>query len=46
MCGLSKDESVPELEFNEAVVFLDFFVCGLRLPLVRFVKDVLETFGV
>jgi hypothetical protein len=37
---------VPVPEDNEAVVFKDFFVCGLRTPPVPFLRQLLETFQV
>jgi hypothetical protein len=39
-------ETIPHPEVDEAVVFKDFFVCGLRIPLVHFLWLVLETFKV
>lgn len=42
----SGGESVPRPEFGEAVVFHDFFVCGLCMPPFKFMKDVLEAFSV
>ena len=39
-------QTVPEPEEGYAVVFRDFFVCGLRLPYGPFLHRVLETFNV
>ena len=39
-------QTVPEPEEGYAVVFRDFFTCGLRLPYVPFLRRVLETFNV
>lgn len=41
-CG----EIVPQPEVDEAVLFKDFFACGLRIPPVYFLHLVLETFKV
>ena len=41
-CG----ETVPQPDVDEAVVFKDFFACGLRIPPVYFLRLVLETFKV
>ena len=37
---------IPEPEEGYAVVFRDFFTCGLRLPYIPFLRQVLETFNV
>ena len=42
----SGGETVPKLEKNEAVVFKDFFACGLRFLAIYFLRLVLETFKV
>jgi len=42
----SGGETVPRPEVNEAVVFKDFFVCGLRFPSVTFHRLVLGSFKV
>ena len=39
-------QTVPEPEEGYAVVFRDFFTCGLRLPYAPFLCRVLETFNV
>ena len=39
-------QTIPEPEEGYAVVFWDFFTCGLRLPYVPFLRRVLETFNV
>ena len=39
-------QTVPEPEEGYAVVFRDFFTCGLRLPYIPFLHRVLETFNV
>ena len=39
-------QTVPEPEEGYAVVFWDFFTCGLHLPYVPFLRRVLETFNV
>ena len=39
-------QTVPEPEEGYAVVFRDFFSCGLRLPYIPFLRRVLETFNV
>ena len=41
-CG----EMVPWPEVDAAVVFKDFFACGLRIPPIYFLRLVLETFKV
>jgi hypothetical protein len=41
-----RGETVPRLEPDEAVVFKDFFSCGLRIPRVYFQWVVVETFKV
>ena len=41
-----RGETVPQPEVDEAVVFKDFFACGLRIPPVYFLRLVLETFKV
>ena len=42
----SPGQTVPEPEQGYAVVFRDFFTCGLRLPYVPFLCRVLETFNI
>jgi len=39
-------ETVPRSGVADAVVFKDFFACGLRFPAVRFLREVLENFKV
>ena len=39
-------QTVLEPEEGYAVVFRDFFTCGLRLPYIPFLHRVLETFNV
>ena len=39
-------QTIPEPEEGYAVVFWDFFTCGLCLPYVPFLCRVLETFNV
>ena len=41
---LSQGEMVPDTGRDYVVVFKDFFVCGLRLPSVKFLRQVLEEF--
>ena len=41
-CG----ETVPQPDVDEAIVFKDFFACGLRIPPVYFLCLVLKTFKV
>lgn len=41
-----KGESMLRPEVGEAVVFRDFFICGLCMPTVRLVREVLEDFSV
>jgi hypothetical protein len=41
---LSQGETVAETSMDYAVVFKDYFACGLRLPLVKFLHQVLEEF--
>ena len=41
-----RSETVPQPEVDEVVVFKDFFACGLRIPLVYFVRLVLKIFKV
>lgn len=41
-----RGETVPRPKSNEAVVFKDFFSCGLRLLAVYFLRLVLEMFKV
>lgn len=40
------DETIAKPKANEAIVFKDFFVCGLRTPPVVFLRQVLESFCV
>lgn len=40
------NETTPRPEVNEAIVFKDFFACGLRFPPVPFLCSVLESFNV
>ena len=37
---------VPRPQAADAVVFKDFFLCGLRFPVVCFLRQVLEAFEV
>jgi hypothetical protein len=39
-------QTVPEPEEGYAVVFRDFFTCGLCLPYVPFLRRVLEAFNI
>jgi hypothetical protein len=41
---LPQGETVPKTGRDYAVVFKDYFACGLRLPLVKFLHQVLEEF--
>ena len=41
-----RGETVPQPKVDEAVVFKDFFACGLRIPPVYFLHLILETFKV
>jgi len=41
-----KGKSMLRPEVGEAVVFHDFFICGLCMPTVRLVREVLEDFSV
>ena len=43
---LPRGETVPQPEVDEAVVFKDFFSCGLRIPPVYFLRLVLKKFKV
>jgi hypothetical protein len=43
---LPQGETVPELGKDYAVVFKDYFSCGLCLPSVKFLHQVLEEFDV
>ena len=37
---------IPKPKATDVMVFQDFFICGLRFPLVRFLHQVLEMFEV
>jgi len=39
-------QTVPALEAEYAVVFMDFFTCGLRMPSYAFLRQVMEAFNV
>jgi len=39
-------QTVPAPEEGYAVVFKDFFTCGLRMPLYHFLREVMESFNV
>ena len=39
-------EMIPKPQAADAVVFKDFFLCGLRFPAARFLHQVLEAFEV
>jgi len=39
-------QTVPAPEEEYAVVFRDFFTCGLRMPPYHFLREVMETFNV
>ena len=39
-------QTVPAPEEGYAVVFKDFFTCGLRMPPYHFLREVMETFNV
>jgi hypothetical protein len=43
---LSQREMVPTPDKDYAVIFKDYFSCGLRLPSVRFLHELLEEFDV
>jgi hypothetical protein len=43
---IPRGETVSQPEVDEAVVFKDFFSCGLRIPPVYFLWLLLETFKV
>ena len=43
---LPQGETVPEPSKDYAVVFKDFFACGLRLPSIKFLREVLQKFDV
>ena len=43
---LPKGEMVPKPGVADAAVFKDFFACGLRFLVVRFLHEVLESFKV
>jgi len=43
---LPHGETVPRPEVDEAIVFKDFFACGLWIPSTYFLRLVLETFKV
>ena len=42
----SRGETVPQLEVDEAIIFKDFFPCGLSIPPIYFLHLVFETFKV
>lgn len=44
--SLPKGETIPRPGAADAVVFKDFFACGLRFSAVRFLREVLESFKV
>ena len=39
-------KTIPQPQADDAVVFRDFFACGLCFPSVRFLRHVLEAFEV
>ena len=39
-------EMIPKLQAADALVFKDFFLCGLHFPVAHFVCQVLEAFEV
>ena len=39
-------ETIPKPKATDAIVFRDFFLCGLRFPAARFLHQVLEAFVV
>jgi hypothetical protein len=41
---LPQGETVPDTDRDYAVVFKDYFACGLRFPSVKFLHRVLEEF--
>ena len=43
---LPQGETVPSLGKDYIVVFRDYFAYGPHLPVVRFLRDVLEEFNV
>ena len=45
-CCLPRGEVVPLPEVDEVIMFKDFFAYGLQIPLIYFLRLVLETFKV
>ena len=45
MARAPKGESMLRPEVGKVVVFRDFFICGLCMPTVRLVREVLEDFS-
>jgi hypothetical protein len=43
---LPQGETVPSPSKDYIIVFKDYFSCGLRLPSVKFLREVLEEFDV
>ena len=41
-----KGETIPKPKATNAMVFMDFFLCGLRFPTARFPRQVFEAFEV
>ena len=41
-----KGETVPRPRATDAIVFKDFFACGLQFPAIRYLLEVLESFKV
>jgi hypothetical protein len=41
---LPQGETVPDTDRDYAIVFKDYFVCGLHLPSVKLLRQVLEEF--
>jgi hypothetical protein len=39
-------ETAPKPQAADAMVFRDFFICGLHFPAARFLRQVLEAFEV
>ena len=39
-------ETIPKLKATDVVVFRDFYLCGLRFLVARFLHQVLDTFEV
>ena len=44
--GDAKGKTIPKPKAADAVVFRDFFLCGLRFPAACFLRQILEAFEV